>query len=586
MTTVEQLSDAQTHKRVYKRFELLHRTVSASYGPAGDPFMLCKGDTASGSLIVSSSSAVLLPELAKEGLTLTRLALAPLAQHHSVYRDFGLFGMLLTTGLIVAGLELGNTSLVNCTMPGAIVAGMYKAILSEATRLLLDPNCQCVRRAPLSDLELLKAVVISALAPKSAVTGVRGSDLRVLAVELVSAFLAGLPRHSSSSNCSRARANSRVAFITLPGLHVSETTVYSGVLLEVNKIEQRFCHPNTALSIRSDGTVAVALFKESLAGGLDHLDTANYPDGVPVTASGGGTVTMMDVGWERLAPVVNILVAAGVELVLCQRVIHPSLKELLWSRGVATIDRLSSAHLSTVIELSGAVVLDLDLNATSTLPPASIGRLANLQTVSVDGKCFVQLARPGGGIAATVLLCASTATAAAELRLCAEAATSGLSSLLRHPAVLAGAGATELYLAQSLRRWARDGMPNSIARVDSTKPAAICVEAFCRALERVVEPGLSLSPTNSNQIGTYRCLEALQRAMDAGGNPGEWGWDPVQCSAVHVMPPVKTAAVDDMKWRASHIVDPLESKLSALAAAVEAAAAVLSVGTAFTHSGL
>ena len=258
---------------------------------------------------------------------------------------------------------------------------------------------------------------------------------------------------------------------------------------------------------------------------------------------------------QRLASVCSRLCDARVTMVACQRVIHPTLREMLWVRGIATMQRLGHKEMEKLLSLSGATPLRVDSTIAAPIIRSHLGSLAPPTVVHGLGRQpFVQLtlatsndsrtdqqhqrAPPppqqhrGGGSsdppdgggrgdgqqcqpAVTVVLVGRDAQAALELEAAAAAGVRALAALFACSVVCAGAGATEALLAAHLRRWAAARVPvppryNGRTRSSSSSSSSSNSSTISMLQELVYDEELPCTERTAQQ-----CLEAFCNALES-----------------------------------------------------------------------
>lgn len=182
--------------------------------------------------------------------------------------------------------------------------------------------------------------------------------------------------------------------------------------------------------------------------------------------------------------------AAGVRLVLCQKLVPPGAAAILWEEGgVLALRQLSNRHFGAACALSGCAPL-ADWRTLAALDEAEAtravrgcaGALASVEFVRRDGRGWTVLRGPGRGVGtalpaaaiATVALPLSTAGAwrAVSPGAAAVQALDSLRLLLSEPLVAPGAGAAEAGVAAALLGAA--AVLGSIPDLQLRQSAAVC----------------------------------------------------------------------------------------------------------------
>ena len=252
----------------------------------------------------------------------------------------------------------------------------------------------------------------------------------------------------------------------------------------------------------------VALYTESLhailPGSLGAL--------VTLECGGAGGEAAAQASEAALRRFADGIVAAGVALLLCQKLVAPALLRLLDERNVLVLPRLSLRHIGAAKTLSGAAPL------AQLLPPevGELGLLGGVRTLVLGSKEYVHLLPPAAAAAppraepvCTLVLWAPHVTASEELGLCVSCALATLASALceRRPAVLPGGGAFEVIAAARLRRDA--------ARLPPPPLGAGAAEAGAAAVAR--------RQRRAAWLLVAEALEAAAVALARNGDGGDGG---------------------------------------------------------------
>jgi len=153
-------------------------------------------------------------------------------------------------------------------------------------------------------------------------------------------------------------------------------------------------------------------------------------------------------------------------LILCQKVIHPSVKIKLKQYGIDTIDRLGRQYTPYFCYLTGCQPIEtLTLN---TLDERYFGTLTEIKQIEIGKKNFLQFSnqiRPFH----TLLLCSNTEQALLELKECINASHYILKNILQTKQALYGGGCTESmqisFLKNQMNNFAARYLFNTIRNV-------------------------------------------------------------------------------------------------------------------------
>ena len=495
---------AATQKSASTALDAVWLLASTSYGPAGRSKLVRANEAAA--LTVTTTSHVLFSAV-KLDEPVAKVILELLAARQQKGADGGLFTVMFAASLL--------RGVWRSRLPPRIAALLLPEALAWCASYARSGSAALAGRFRMSALPCLLALVRGVLAPKHvALPAGDDSALQQLCVLVVSAFVRAAPRSGGgggggggggddepnadldvdegSAPAQRRAARLLPSLRTLPlvGCAGGATTtaescqVIDGVLLDLPTPEgwDALARPPAggAATAAVAGSayaagVRVALYTESLHAQLP--DAALHGARVSLDGSAGGVAAAGTAAEAMLRRFADGVAAAGVRLLLCQKLVAPALSRLLRARGVCVLPRLSLRHIGAARRLSGATAL------AQPRPPAphELGRLGGVGVrVLGQGKEFLHLlpcdaatdgacgaaaegaADSAGALAAlrraepicTLLLCAPHAAARDELSLAVSCALATLGSALceRRPTVLPGAGAFEVVAAARLRQ--------------------------------------------------------------------------------------------------------------------------------------
>ncbi|KAK1337267.1 hypothetical protein QTO34_001892 [Cnephaeus nilssonii] len=210
-------------------------------------------------------------------------------------------------------------------------------------------------------------------------------------------------------------------------------TVLPGILIEMSEVRLM-----KILPIKKSDSLKVALFRVSLSG-----DLSDTGEGSVVVNYG---VSLENAVLDQLLNLGRQLVSDHVDLVLCQKVIHPSLKQFLGVHRVLAIDRVGAALMEPLRKVTGTQ----PIGSLGSVSPSSYGSVKDLCTEKFGFKWFFHLI-PNEATVCSLLLCNRNGTAWDELKLTCQTALHVLQLTIKEPCVLLGGGCTETHLAAYIR---------------------------------------------------------------------------------------------------------------------------------------
>ena len=314
----------------------LHTLIRTSFGPNGQLKLL--HNNTGGHVTLTSCSGRLLGALSVSQ-PVVRLVTTAIQAHVNTYSEGGLFTALLALNLIQNALRL--------SLPRRLVMEAYELFLRQSVDYLDSTDCECRQSLEMGHLDQLRAVVKSVISPKVG-CDLSPEDTNHLTGLIIRAFLKTFQGGSASQNPTEGTIN----YVSLEGRPASESKLHDGVLFATPQIPTyRMRQPQ--IPHRPDGSIRVAVFTVSLAGDFeDIVDTPyelinDHPTGGP---------DLQAAVLSALEDQVEGLVGAGVGLVCCQRVVHPTVKQKLRAKGILVLDRLGSPHVRPVLTLTGKCI--------------------------------------------------------------------------------------------------------------------------------------------------------------------------------------------------------------------------------------
>ncbi|XP_006207450.2 molecular chaperone MKKS [Vicugna pacos] len=444
-------SEPLTSERVRVTLSVLKGVVTSCYGPAGRLKQLHNGR--GGSVRTTSQSAALLAGLPVSHPVLKMLA-ASVQNHVSCFSDCGLFTTILCCNLVENVQRIG--------LPPTTVIKLNKHLLSLCTSYLTSEACGCRIPVDFSCTQILLCLVRSILTSKPACMLTR-KEIDHVSTLILRVFLLTIPENTKD----RIILGKSV-IIPLKGQRVTDSTVLPGILIEIPEVQLM-----KILPIKKSDSFKVALFCASLSG-----DLSDTGEGTLVVSYG---VSLENAVLDQLLNLGRQLVSDHVDLVMCQKVIHPSLKQFLRTHGVTAIDRVGVALMEPLSKATGTQ----PIGSLASISPSSYGSVKDLGTAKFGSKHFFHLI-PNEATVCSLLLCSRNDTAWDELKLTSQTALHALQLTIREPCVLLGGGCTETHLAAYIRHKTRSE-PESILQDSSCTQTELqlITEAFCGALESV-----------------------------------------------------------------------------------------------------
>uniref|UniRef100_A0A8C8YFF3 Molecular chaperone MKKS n=1 Tax=Prolemur simus TaxID=1328070 RepID=A0A8C8YFF3_PROSS len=442
-------SEPLTSERVKATLSVWKGIVSSCYGPSGRLKQLHNG--LGGCVCTTSQSSALLRHLSVTHPIL-KILTTSVQNHVSCFSDCGLFTAILCCNLIENVQRIGLT-------PTTVIK-LNKHLLRLCTNYLKSEACGCRLPVDFGSTQILLCLVRSILTSKPASMLTR-KEIDHISALVLKAFLLTIPENAGDHVIL-----GKSIIVPLKGQRVIDSTVLPGILIEMSEVQLM-----KLLPIKKSGALKVALFCTTLSG-----DLSDPGEGTVVVSCG---VSLENAVLDQLLHLGRQLISDHVDLVLCQKVIHPSLKQLLSVHRIIAIDRIGVALMEPLSKVTGTQ----PIGSLGSISPSSYGSVKDLCTAKFGSKHFFHLI-PNEATICSLLLCNRNDTAWDELKLTCQTALHVLQLTIKEPWVLLGGGCTETHLAAYIRHKTHNE-PESILKDDGCTQTELhlIAEAFCSALE-------------------------------------------------------------------------------------------------------
>ncbi|XP_014352754.1 McKusick-Kaufman/Bardet-Biedl syndromes putative chaperonin [Latimeria chalumnae] len=431
-----------------------HGIVKSCYGPTGRLKQIHNG--MGGHICTTSQSSALLGSMTFTHPVL-KLLIVSVLNHTSRFSDCGLFAAILCCSLI--------DNLQRTSIPSSLAIKVSKHLSTLCTEYLNSEDCGCRIPVDFSSSKTLFSLVRTVLASKPACMLTKKEADHISSVVL-KAFLLTIPNEVGThvflgKNIIIPVEGQRVMDSTvLPGILVDAPGFHSGKAADRNKLHQ--------------GCIKLALFSVSLSGNLTDVG-----DGTLVVRLG---VSLEAAVLEQLLLMGEQLVSNQVDLLVCQKVVHPSLRQYLKERHVMIVDRIGAALMESLINMTGAHPIG---SFQTPIPSSCYGTLKDLRTVRFGSKQLLHLIPVDAAVCSTVL-CNRNETTLNELKLVCQTAKHVLQLTLKEPLALLGGGCTETHLASFIRHKCNNITDNTLTALNcSWLEYRIIADCFCVSLESI-----------------------------------------------------------------------------------------------------
>ncbi|XP_071501917.1 molecular chaperone MKKS-like [Diadema antillarum] len=450
----------QQHPANVRALRVFRSILSSSFGPSG--FLKMIQNQSGGHLTLTSSSQRLLQSMSLSKPILKLIA-AAVEGHLKIWSDGGLYTALLTCALIEECWESGLHPVL-CVSVNEILRDLCLQTLNQQDGLRIPID--------LASMDAMLSLVRPVIGSKPG-CGMDTGQVTFISSLVMQAFVSSIP----SPNSQQVLTLPQVQIVGVESWPISGSHFVQGVLMAAPDIPTSFKRDLGTPGVHTGpegGGIRVALYDISLAGDSEEFIDVRYELSPGLHAEDATLAAMKDL--------VDHLVAHGVGLVACQRVIHPSVKGYLRARGVQALDRLSLLHIREVQRITDAEILSsLDTN----VPASSLGHLTDIRHHVMFKKSYLHLINTASPQCCLVL-CHYTEQALEELKHVCQVALHTLTLALKDPWALPGAGCLEFNLAHHIRRQVKELGDSLWQDIGCTKDQFLgLAETFATCLEAV-----------------------------------------------------------------------------------------------------
>ncbi|XP_041030464.1 McKusick-Kaufman/Bardet-Biedl syndromes putative chaperonin [Carcharodon carcharias] len=430
----------------------LRGIVESCYGPFGRLKLI--HNAVGGYVLSTSQSSALLGNLSVSHPVI-KLIIASVLNHVSRFSDSGLFTAILCCNLAENAKRLN--------VPCSHIVKIHKHLLNICIDYLTSEECSCRIQIDFSNSKTLLSLVRTVINKPTCMLTAKEADY--ISSLVLKAFFYTIPS-VIGDNISLGK----MLIVPIEGQGVTDSCVLSGILIEI------FASHSTTIDIAklTSGCVKIAIFNVSMSG--DVVDSGN---GTWEVASG---FRPEDESLAQLLKVGRQLVCDQVHLVVCQKVVHPILKQYLQEQQVMVEDRLGITLMEPLIQLTGAQSIS---SYYHPIPPGCYGNVKNLCIVKFGSKRFLHLVPNENKPVCSLVLCNRTEAGVNELKLVCQSAECVMRFVLKEPLAVLGGGCVESHLATYIVHKSHCVTEDKLAELGCSRSEyRIVADSFCCSLER------------------------------------------------------------------------------------------------------
>lgn len=297
--------------------------------------------------------------------------------HEKNNSDGGWFGLLFTSLLIKLGIE--------SDIPISYLIHGYNLASNKVNEILMNESNQFLMSISLSDVINVTKVIETTLRTRSILFSTL--DINILN-KFSSVILNGFLSSLSS-------LKPYILYKQIIGLQIDKIRSLEGKILMDIPVPLEFPDNITGIS----GSV-IALFDCSLEmlllpeeGDCNNNNSSNRINIEIIQNNYNDNInSIKSLEYKVIDSWVNIFIKSGINIVACQKRIHPYLQRLLADNGIYCLQRLSIRYIGILQRLTGAKILGsmpTNTNNISILCPSSLGYLGNLKKNKIYGKLYI-----------------------------------------------------------------------------------------------------------------------------------------------------------------------------------------------------
>ena len=430
-----------------------------------------------------------------------------------------------TSSAIIAGSLMENAEkLVNRGIHPTVIVDGYR----KAMRQAIDTLNKIAEDVTADDHAVLKNIARTSM--ESKIVSIDSDVLSALAVRAVMAVVekTGHPETMSGSHDQLVDLDN-VKVQKKPGGAMRDSTLIEGII-----VDKEIAHPEMPRVIKDAKILLLNSPLEIEKTEFDAKITIDRPEQMR---------TFFEEETRLIRTMIGKIRESGANIVLCQKGINDAALAYLAKANIAAVKRVKESDMTALAKATGArAVTNLD-----DLSPKDLGlaKMVEERKVETDKWVFVEQCKNPKAV--SILIRGGSERIVEEAERSIHDALMVVKDVVQKPAILAGGGSPEAWVAQNLKKWA-----SGIAGREQ-----YAVLAFADAIESI-----PIALAENAGMDVIDVIAELRSKQLSGNNP----WIGVD---------VKDLKVADM--RKKNIVEPLAVKEQVLKSATEATAMMLRI---------
>ncbi|XP_021360373.1 McKusick-Kaufman/Bardet-Biedl syndromes putative chaperonin-like [Mizuhopecten yessoensis] len=446
--------------QVVRALVLMEQITSSSRGPFGKIKMV--QNSVGGHLTMTSTSARLLSAMSFSN-PIVKLVVNSAQGHLKRFNDSGHLLMSISLNLILESLKL--------VISRKILMDLFEIFLGMCLEYLGDKDNEIQTDVVFSDLKQMSSIVKSILISKP-LCRFSTKNLKVCGDLLLETFLSSLPNNNTVQNVSDG-----VNVVAFDGDTVDKSTILHGLLLQCPEIvshSKQIMQMRTLKSEQDGSYTLVAFVTVSMSGDTEEVGSMQFESDMCVDTDH----CFLDI----LEEFCDKLTAENVGLLLCQRVVHPRLKQRLRQQSIVVVDRLGVTMTAYIQDVSGAV----PIRSFHNLDVQMMGKVAGVEHKIFQDKSYLLLSPLADKCVVTLILYSPEEEQLSELKILCSSCLLSLRHLVQSPRALLGAGCWQKHLAAVLKNKVKANRADIVRKTGCTILSLTqACKVFTNTLEKI-----------------------------------------------------------------------------------------------------
>ncbi|XP_033735153.1 McKusick-Kaufman/Bardet-Biedl syndromes putative chaperonin-like [Pecten maximus] len=436
---------------------LMEQITSSSRGPSGKVKMV--QNSVGGHLTMTSTSSRLLNAMSFSN-PVVKLIVSTAQGHLKTFSDGGHLLMSVSLSLILESLKLDTSR--------RILTDLYEIFLGMCVEYLRG-NSDIQTDVVFSDLKQMSSVVKSILISKPQCR-FSMKHMRLYSNLILESFLSSLP------NCNAVQQLSDcVNMVAIEGESMEKSSVLHGLLLQCPEIASHSKQNIHTLTATSDSShVLVALVTASMSGDTEEVGSMQFESDVSVDTE----YFLLDI----LEEFCEKLAANNVGILLCQRVVHPRLKQRFKELSIVVVERLGAIMTPYIQDVSGAV----PIRSFHGLDVEWFGKVTAVEHQIIQDKSYLLLSPLADKCVVSLILYSPDEEQLSELKTLCSTCLLSLRRLVHSPHALFGAGCWQTHLSAVLKKKVKADRVDIMKKTGCTMQSLMqACKVFTNTLEKI-----------------------------------------------------------------------------------------------------